>query len=526
MADPAGTDRSFTRLAVAIGVLSTLAFAWFLTLGRGDVVQYRAFGEVFDLQARAFLHGRLSLPDGSLGFEGFVVHGKTYAYFGIFPSLLRMPLFLVTDHFDGRLSAVSMLVAYVIALWAATQVVRRTHALLRPGQPWTRPGLVAAAALLAVIGMGSNLLFLASGAWVYHEASLWGAAGVLASFAACLRFLDEGRLRSVVAAGLWAAVAWTSRGSVGLAPSAVLGLLALARLTGHPWLAVLAPPPERQPAPVAPVATPDEDELFVPDEAPVAGTATASVASARPATWSRDLRLGAALLVAAVAGALVFAAVNTAKFGGPTTLPMDEQVASAHPWPERKRALEVYDGSLFSARLIPSVVYQSLRPDLLAPTGVWPFVRFTAKRPPTPSGLVFDTVEPSAGLTVTSPLLLVLGVVGVGAALRRRRTFAGDPGLDEGVRAGVLRPFLLGGLAAAYAPPSPSPSSPSATSPMRCRSWWSVPPAAWPRSTAGRRADPHRRLDACRRRRWPAWWSWPSPGWPPPRRSPGASSGS
>ena len=403
-------------MAGAIGALSLLIFGWFLTLGRPDLVQYRGFGEVFDLQARAFMDGRLALSDNSLGFEGFVVGGKTYAYFGIFPALLRIPVFLLTDRFDGRLSGLSMLIAYAIALWSAVQIVRRVRNLLRPGAPWTRAGFVASGLLLAVVGLGSNLMFLASGAWVYHEASLWGAAGVLASFAATLRFLDTGRLRSVVAAGVWAAVAWTSRGSVGLAPSAVLGLLGLAHLSGHRWLSTVAPPP---------------------------------IAAGR--LWRRNLPMAAALLVASVAGALVFGSVNAAKFGSPTALPMDKQVASFNPWPERAKALEVYDGSLFSPRLIPSVVYQSLRPDLLRPTGVWPFVEFSGERPPVWGDLVFDTVEPSAGLTVTSPLLLVLGAVGAVSALRRRPP-VGETGENGRGQAAVLRPFLLGGLAGAYAP--------------------------------------------------------------------------
>jgi hypothetical protein len=56
---------------------------------------------------------------------------------------------------------------------------------------------------------------------------------------------------------------------------------------------------------------------------------------------------------------------------------------------------------------------------------------------------VFDTVEPSAGLTVTSPLLLVLGTIGGVAALRRR---------GRAVDATLLRPFLLGGAAAVWGP--------------------------------------------------------------------------
>ena len=35
-------------------------------------------------------------PTGTLGIEGFVHDGRTYTYFGIFPSLLRMPVLLFT----------------------------------------------------------------------------------------------------------------------------------------------------------------------------------------------------------------------------------------------------------------------------------------------------------------------------------------------------------------------------------------------------------------------------------------------
>ena len=57
---------------------------------------------------------------------------------------------------------------------------------------------------------------------------------------------------------------------------------------------------------------------------------------------------------------------------------------------------------------------------------------------------VFDTVEPSAGLTLTVPGLLVLTAVAVVAAVRPRRESRHGPPDD----AAVLRPFLLGaGLA-------------------------------------------------------------------------------
>ena len=142
----AALDRDFRLVALVVGLVSLITFAWLVERQvRGDLTQSRTFGDVFDLQARAMLQGHLAVPDGSLGFEGFVVDGQTYAYFGIFPSLLRIPLFLVTDRLDGRLTAFSMIVAYGVALWSATALVARTRALLRPGQAWTGAGSSSAA---------------------------------------------------------------------------------------------------------------------------------------------------------------------------------------------------------------------------------------------------------------------------------------------------------------------------------------------------------------------------------------------
>src|SRR5262245_64774936 len=67
----------------------------------------------FDLQANAFLDGRLWVPDGSLSIEGFVVGGHTYMYFPPFPAIARIPVMLVTHEFDGRLSLVFMGMAWV-----------------------------------------------------------------------------------------------------------------------------------------------------------------------------------------------------------------------------------------------------------------------------------------------------------------------------------------------------------------------------------------------------------------------------
>ena len=65
------------------------------------------------------------MPPGSdqtgFGLEAFVVNGHAHTYFGPLPSFLRMPILLVTSRFDGRLTQVSMLLAFVLLLWADGQ---------------------------------------------------------------------------------------------------------------------------------------------------------------------------------------------------------------------------------------------------------------------------------------------------------------------------------------------------------------------------------------------------------------------
>ena len=438
--EPAATgtpDRVIRRVGVAVIVVSTLLFTWFATTGGRSLFGPDVFGGFFDLQGRAMFHGHLNVPAGSLGFEGFLVDGRTYTYFGVFPSILRMPVLLLTDRLDGRLTAVSMIIAHVVAMWSVLRIVERVHRIVRPGQRWSRAGAVVAGVVLVAAGLGSNLLYAASRAWVYHEAGLWGAAGVLAAFAAIFDFLLRPRLRPVVYAGVWTAVAWLSRGSVGVAPSLVLGLLGIAHLTGLRFVQALAPrpsPPDGEPADGPRHARVDRG----PEPSLVRDTTR----------WPHQPRLAAALLAAAVVGGVAFGVVNTAKFGSPTALPFDKQVATQHAWPARKAAIAKYGGDLLSPTLVPVNVIQDLRPDLLSPSALWPLVRYRDAKPVNLFDPVFDTVEPSAGLTLTVPALLVLTVIAAVGALRRRRR-VGNDGSPDGVA--VLRPFLLGATLAALA---------------------------------------------------------------------------
>src|SRR5438876_2707745 len=129
---PIGSVRArFVAACTAGGICATAVFTWVTFVGRADPLAPAALGSVYDAQARSLLHGHWDVPASALLFERFKVGGKFYAYFGPWPAVLRMPVVAFTDAFDGRLSRVSMLLAFAVLLgfrgridWQARKYVR------------------------------------------------------------------------------------------------------------------------------------------------------------------------------------------------------------------------------------------------------------------------------------------------------------------------------------------------------------------------------------------------------------------
>ena len=96
-----------------------------------------AFSAFYDDQAESIKNGHLWVRNGSLGLEGFVHNGHTYTYFGLLPSLLRIPFLAVSVRFYGHLTAMSMLVSWIVTIVAVSVLwwrVRRLRRLRRPDQ--------------------------------------------------------------------------------------------------------------------------------------------------------------------------------------------------------------------------------------------------------------------------------------------------------------------------------------------------------------------------------------------------------
>lgn len=348
--------------AVYVAILWNLRWAPFRTAVEGGL--YSGF---YDAQARAFLDGRIHLPEGALGIEAFVHEGREYMYFSPGPALLRIPLFLCTSRFDGRLTALSMLLAWVVGTVFLALLVWRIRRILRGRAPL--PGWEAACygLLVAAVGGGSVLVYLASQPWVYHEAYAWAVASAFACSFTLLGVIERPSPTRI--AGFSAALlgAVLSRATTGWAFGfAALGT-AVWFLTGRHGF--------------------------------------------------RGARYGRLLVLGAAAPLLVGVAVNMAKFDHPFLFPLEDQVWTSLN-KHRQLALEENGGDLVSFDLLPSTLTAYLRPDGIRFVPVPPFITFPEQAARSVGGGFLDQTYRTGSAVAFMPALTVLGLWGLIIAFR------------------------------------------------------------------------------------------------------------
>ena len=183
--------RHFLSSSFAGGIVAFIAFAWLVVQGRADLLLRAPYGNFYDAQARSLLHGHWNVPAPELFLEGFHIGGKTYTYFGPWPSVLRMPVIELAPSLYGRLTQISLLLAFLVAIVGVIGLNWRIRSILRPDDAAGTGDTVLAFAVPIVFGIGSSAFFLGSRAWVYHEAILWGAAWALVGFERLLAFMQH-----------------------------------------------------------------------------------------------------------------------------------------------------------------------------------------------------------------------------------------------------------------------------------------------------------------------------------------------
>ena len=179
----------------------------------------------FMAQAESMLHARLSVEDRHLQGECFRRETRCYGYFGITPSVLRIPALGILRWFRSALTPLYIAVAILLAYWAALRLLQRS--LCASADPDRPRYLVLGYAILgaAALGPGSTLLFVTRPA-VFEEAIAWSIAFVLLALNHVWAWQARER-KSLVPAVLFGIAAANARPTAALA-CGVLGLLAAA----------------------------------------------------------------------------------------------------------------------------------------------------------------------------------------------------------------------------------------------------------------------------------------------------------
>ncbi len=185
---PSRTVRASHGWFFAAAALSLLGFTTVITGGTFRLVAPDEFGDQYDFQARSFLQGRLDLPAEARTGESFIFQDRTYIYFGPTPALLRLPFVVLKIGF-GQLTRCFMLAYFAAWLVAAHLILLHVSRLARG--PGARPSAGTTVLFTSAVGCGSTMLFLASRAYVYHEAILCGAMFALWSGYLALRWIAQ-----------------------------------------------------------------------------------------------------------------------------------------------------------------------------------------------------------------------------------------------------------------------------------------------------------------------------------------------
>ena len=358
--------RRFQMVCVAAFAAAFVPYGWVLwDLWSGTVNPLRINGAdnnpIYDVQARALLHGHFWLPPGHIGAEAFVVNGHEFTYFGIFPSLLRMPIFFVTSSLDGRLFAPSILASWVVTAVFCSLLLWRVRIFLRGNAslPWVEA--VSYGVLLFSILAGSMLVFLASRPDVYNEDQAWSVALACASLFALVGVIEKPSSRRIILCGAFVLLTNLNRSTTGYA-----AIVAMFMLAG--WFAL---------------------------------------GRAGQVRKSRAITLGAAALPALVIGC----AIDYAKFHVLFGAPFSDQLVYQY-----FNEQSINGGHFLSLHWLPSTLQAYLDPTRIHLQSYFPYLA--------PGGGLVSafTGDPTIAVELTMPLLCVLSLWGVVTAFWPKRS--------------------------------------------------------------------------------------------------------
>ena len=362
--------RRFVSSAVLATALVAVPYVWILwgPWESPNPIRKTVYEDNFyDLQARAMFHGHLWLAKGAIGIEAFVHGGHEYTYFGLFPSIVRMPILAVTSSLDGKLTAPFMLVAWLLTALFVSLLLWRVRMVMRGAVVLGRLEATAFGLLIATVLGGTVLMFLAATPFVFNEDLAWSVCLTIGSLFALL---------GVVERPSWGRVAF----------SFVLVLAANLDRATTGWACV--------------------------------------VAAVLIGVWFGLKRLGdenrrwcLPMVGVGIVPLAVGCAVNYSKFGVLFGVSNYEQVWT-HVNAYRRKFLAANHNAEEGLIFVPSNLLAYLRPDGIRLTSYFPFITLPSSPATAVSGVLFDRRYRTASLPSSMPLLFLLSLWGMVTAFR------------------------------------------------------------------------------------------------------------
>jgi hypothetical protein len=391
-------------LACVLAAIAAAIYALLLTRGDLDPFGAEPAGLTFNSMLSHMLRGRWDVDPDAIGMEAFVHDGRSYAYFGPLPALLRLPLLAVPG---WRTLHVERLSCWLAILLGAAAQSGAVMAALSRAPAATREALAPPLLLCCALG-GPPMLLAWRGALIYHESILWAWALAMGFVLLAIRSLVRGPdAGTLTAAAACAGLCLLTRSTTGAGLLASLGLLVLRALAADaPGPDTLPPAPAARPGPGSP--------------------------------WRRLLRREVCLPSLVAAGSIVAAlAVNQARWGHPLQFAdLHAQLALVAAHPDRLARLDRY--GLFNLRRVWFGVLYYVAP-------VWTAWAEAAVPLDARIARLFDALElPASSVVLTDPLWCVLAWRGA-TLLRSGRGLPGAGALAAGL---CVAPGLM--LAAWY----------------------------------------------------------------------------
>ena len=320
-------------------------------------------------QAEAMLvHARMDVDLFDIQGECFWRDERCYGYFGITPSLLRIPFLGINRYFHSGFTPLYLGLAVLLAYWAALQMMQRSFresaASARSDAHALWYFIIGAIAL----GPGGTLMFVTRPA-VYEEAIAWSVAFMLLALNHVWAWHSRER-RSLVPAVVFAMAAANARPTAAIA-AGVLGLVVMAL-----W-------------------------------------AVSRLGDPKAAMAESGRRVLVSALCLSLLPGLTAAGVFWLKLRTPIPSPMlNEQVQDAPHWKViRQRNGDTMSGLMFT----PTELVAYFRPDAVVRHDGWPFFDFRFPNepilwlPPLPQGGAY--VERFTSLTATMPLPWIVNLL-------------------------------------------------------------------------------------------------------------------